>query len=109
MCHTCYTKADYAQTLAARFWFNNKKSIESIAKDKDISVDKIREIQKSTEYLAAVEKLIYTARSPRNILKWIESYRGNMPAEFGKRMGLSEEVVSELIERVERTLQGRKD
>ena len=102
-----YTQAEYAQVLAARFWFLTK-SIKSIAKDYEISEDEIRAIQSSEEYRAAVETLIRTSRSPGNILKWIEKYpRSEMPAEFGKRMGLSKEVVSEMIERVEQDIRTR--
>ena len=40
-----YTKAQYAQVLAARFWFlNNRIRIETIAEYWEISVDEVREI-----------------------------------------------------------------
>ena len=101
-----YTTSEYAQVLAARLWCR-VKSLKSIAEDWEISEDEVLTIQKSKEYRSAVETLIRTTRSPGNILKWIDSYGNTMPSDFGKRMGLSEEVVSEMIERVEQDIRIR--
>ena len=65
----------------------------------NMSEGEILKIMGRPEYLVEVERLIRT-RSPEAIEKWIESYKNDMPKKFGKRMGLSEEVVSELIEKV---------
>ena len=98
-----YDKTQYFQVLAARLWFR-VKSLKSIAEDWEISEDEVRAIQSSEEYRSAVETLIRTTRSPRNILKWIDSYGDTMPSEFGKRMELPDTVVSEIIEKVKREI-----
>ena len=99
-----HTQAEYVQALAARLWFLTK-SIKSIAKEWEISVDDVLVIQNSAEYRSVVETLMHTTRSPGNTLKWIEKYpRSEMPAKFGKRMGLSGEVALEMIERVEQDI-----
>ena len=65
------TIAKDAQVLAASLWFRSK-SIKPIAENWEISEDAVRFIQKTQEYRSAVEELMCTPRSPRNILKWIE-------------------------------------
>ena len=81
------------------YYAGRKRGPKALALHLKISEDEIRDIMKSDEYLAGVENLIRTRRAPEDLKKWIETYK-NMPSRFGKRMGLSPEVVSELIKRV---------
>ena len=98
-----YTTAEYAHVLAARLWFR-VKSLKSIAEDWEISVDEVRDIQRTEEYRSVVEKLMCTSRSPRNLLKWIDSYGDTMPSALGERMGLPDTVVLEMIEKIKREI-----
>lgn len=84
------------QVIAARQWFRPIK-IESCASHLGISEDEVLTAMDSPEYVEAVGNLMLTTRSPENLRKWIET---EMPSNFGERMGLSEAVVSELIEKV---------
>ena len=84
------------QVIAARQWFSPIK-IESLASHLDISEDEVRAVINSPEYVETVGNLMLTTRSPAKLRKWI---RSEMPSNFGERMGLSETVVSELIEKV---------
>ena len=101
-----HTKAEYAQVLAARLWFR-VKSLKSIAEDWEISEDEVRAIQSTEEYRSAVETLIRTTRSPGNLLKWIESSGDHIPSGLAERMGLSEEAVSEMVERIKQDIHTR--
>ena len=94
------TLLELPQVIAARQWFRAIK-IESLASHLDISEDEVRAAINSPEYVEAVGNLMLTTQSPANIRKWIETYpRSEMSSKFGERMGLSETVVSELIEKV---------
>ena len=105
-----HTIAKYAQFLAASLWFRSK-SIKPIAESWDISEDAVRFIQKTQEYRSAVEELMRTTRSPRNILKWIEreSSVGFIPSGLAERMGLPEPVISEMIEKLKHDIQAGAD
>lgn len=72
---------------------------KSLAVHLNISEDEILEIMRSDEYLKAVENLMLTTRSPADRKTWIETFK-DMPSRVGKRMGLPEEVVSDIIGRV---------
>ena len=92
-----------AWNLRHRVWYygGRKRDPQGLALHLNISETEIYDIMETDEYLAAVENLMLTTRSPADIEKWIENYpRSEMPSKFGKRMGLSEEVVPELIEKV---------
>ena len=93
-----HTIAEYAQVLAARLWFR-PKSLKTIAKDWGTSEDFVLFIQSTKEYRSAVEKLMRTTRSPRNILKWRKSWGDDLP-KLAERMGLLETVISEMVDRV---------
>lgn len=94
------TLLELPQVIAARQWFH-KIEIESLASLLDISENEVLTAMDSPEYVEAVANLMLTTRSPANIRKWIETYpRSEMPSKLGKKMGLSEAVVSELIEKV---------
>ena len=98
-----------AEMLAARFWFlNNRIKNETIAENIGISVKEIEKTLKSVEYHEAVERLILSSRTPKKIREWINEWINlhgeNMPKVFGKRMRLSESVVSEMIDRVKRKI-----
>ena len=76
---------------------------KSLAVHLNISEDEILEIMRSDAYFKEVENLMLTTRSPEERKIWIENFR-DMPLRVGKRMGLSEEVVSEMIERVKQEI-----
>ena len=100
-----YPKAQYACNLAARFWFHkNNIKIETIANYWEISVDEVRDILDSEEYLSAVETLIRTTQSPGNVLKWIESSPYAEPSKFAERMELTETAASEMIEKIKQDI-----
>ena len=91
------------QIIAAHLWFKNKnkRGAHNIAAQLEISLEEVRAIQASDEYLMVVENLIMSTRSPDNILEWMEKYPPNlMPGELGERMGLSEITILGLMEKV---------
>ena len=90
------TLLELPQVITARQWFH-KIEIESFASHLDISEDEVRTAINSPEYVEAVANLMLSTRSPAKLRKWI---RSEMPSNFGERMGLSEAVVSELIEKI---------
>ena len=92
--------AETTQTIAELCWYH-RTNLKYLAMHLKIGEDEVCAIRDSDEYLAAVEGLIHTTRSPAEIVEWIETYpRSEMPLRFGKRMGLPETVVSQLIEKV---------
>ena len=99
------SKLTQAQVIAASLWFYGgpRKSPERIKNDIPDSLDitevEVRDILKSDEYLEAVEALMMSTRSPRNIVKWINSPH-NTPSSFGNRMGLSWDDASNLLAQV---------
>ena len=95
----CWHYDAWADSHKPYYYKGKKRGPKALVSHLKISENAIREIMKSDEYLAEVENLIRTTRSPEDLKKWIQTYR-NMPTRFGARMGLSEEVVSELIEKV---------
>ena len=62
-------KFTFAEMLAARFWFLEKKNIkkETIAEKIGISVTELEEILDSEAYREAVERLIISARTPSKL------------------------------------------
>ena len=94
------TLLELPQVIAARQWYRAIK-ISTLASLLDVSENEVRTAINSPEYVEAVANLMLSTRSPANIRKWIETYpRSKMPSKLGKRMGLSEAVVSELIEKI---------
>ena len=91
----------YYKAWSSTIWHceGRRKGPKCLARHLNISEDAILAIMRSDAYLKEVENLIRTTRSPEDIKKWIASYKGEMPKKFGETMGLSEEVVSELIKR----------
>ena len=89
-----------AQVIAARLWFRIK-SLDSIALDLGISVDDVLEIMDSAEYVTAVASMMLSTRAPEQLRRWIKSKpHSQMVSHLSKRMGLSEQIVDELIEKV---------
>ena len=96
-----------AKTIAKLCWYTGYRSPQTLAWYLEIDIDEVENIIGSDEYLAAVEELIRTRpdRAPEESIEdWIGAYRGDMPSKFGNRMHLSEEDVSEFIEKVLRSL-----
>lgn len=91
-------KHETAQIIAELCWYHNTTA-KNLSMHLNISEADVHLIRGSDEYLAAVENLMRTTRSPEDIVKWIQGYE-NMPRRFGRRMGLSEAVVEELIEKI---------
>ena len=103
---TAQALAETTQSIAELCWYH-KARLTDLAAHLKISEAGVSAIRESDAYLAAVETLIYTTRSPAEIQDWIQTYpRSKMPKKFGKRMGLAETVVSQLIEKV---LEGLKE
>ena len=91
-----------AQTIAKLCWYYGRSSLQRLAWYLDIRIDEVEDIIESDEHLAAIEELIRTRpnRSSESVEYWWRKNWADMPSKFGNRMRLSEEAVSELIERV---------
>ena len=89
------------RTWNEKTWYyeGRRRGPIALAAHTGISEDEICKIMKSDEYRTEVKNLIVTTRSPAEIQEWIKTYT-DMPRRFAKRMGLSEEAVSELIKEV---------
>ena len=95
------------QILAMRQWFHKKK-IEDLGIPLGLSEGEVRDAIKDPEYVETIENLMRATRSPSKLKNWIRTYpRREMPAKLAERFGVSEEDMSELIERVEDWLASR--
>ena len=95
------------QILAMRQWFHQKK-IETLGSSLDLSAAEVRDAIKNPEYMATIANLMHTTRSRAKLKKRIETYpRREMPAKFAERLGVSEAVMSELVEEGEDWLTSR--
>ena len=76
-----------------------QEKIEDLGVPLSLSEAEVRDAIKDPEYVETIANLMRTTRSPVKLKKWIEAYpRSKMPAELGESFGLSEAVMSELIE-----------
>ena len=91
-----------ARTIAKLCWYYGRSSLQRLAWYLDIRIDEVEDIIGSNEHLAAIEELIRTRpnRSSESIEYWWRKNWLDMPSKFANRMRLSEEAVSELIEKV---------
>ena len=91
-----------ARTIAKLCWYTGSVSLQTLAWYLEIDIGEVEAIIGSDEHLAAIEELIRTRpnRSPESIEYWWEKNWRDRPSAFAKRMRLSEEVVSVLIEKV---------
>ena len=91
-----------AQTIAKLCWYTGRASLQTLAWYLDIRKDEVENIIGSDEHLAAIEELIRTRpnRVSESIEYWWTKEWKDKPAGFARRMRLSEEDVSELIEKV---------
>ena len=91
-----------AQTIAKLCWYTGRASLQTLAWYLDIDIGEVERIIGSDEHLAAIEELIRTRpnRSSESIEYWWANNWRDTPSKFATRMRLSEEAVSELIERV---------
>ena len=95
------------QILAMRQWFHKKK-IKDLGLPLGLSTAEVRDAIEDPEYVETIANLMRTTRSPARLRKWIETYpRSRMPAELAERFGVSDAVMSELIEQVEDWLMSR--
>lgn len=93
---------ELTQTIAElRWWY--RASPKDMAFQLGISVNDITFICSRQEYIDTVEKLMLNRG---DAIKWINTYKSplGMPKSFGRRMGLSEDVVVELIDKVKEKL-----
>lgn len=68
----------------------------------------VRDAIERPDYIATIANLMRTTRSSVRLRKWIETYpHSQMPAKLAERFGVSETVMSELIEEVEDWLTSR--
>ena len=90
------------QILAMRQWFQ-KKEIETLGVPLGLSEAEVRDAIEDPEYAETIANLMRTTRSPAELKKWIEihQHREKKLAELAERFGISEAVMSELIEQVE--------
>ena len=95
-----------ARTIAKLCWYYGRSSLQRLAWYLDIRIDEVEDIIGSDEHLAAIEELIRTRpnRSSESIEYWWEKNWRDTPSGFARRMRLSETDVSELIEKVLRSL-----
>ena len=91
-----------AQTIAKLCWYTGRVSLQRLAWYLDIPIDEVERIIGSDKHLAAIEELIRTRpnRSSESIEYWWRKNWRDTPSKFAKRMRLSEEAASKLIERV---------
>ena len=91
-----------ARTIAKLCWYYGRSSLQRLAWYLDIRIDEVEDIIGSDEHLAAIEELIRTRpnRSSESIEYWWTKEWKDKPSGFANRMRLSEEAVSELIEKV---------
>ncbi|MCY4553058.1 MAG: hypothetical protein OXC79_05255 [Candidatus Poribacteria bacterium] len=95
-----------AQTIAKLCWYTGRASLQTLAWFLEIDEDEVESIIGSNEHLAAIEELIRTRpnRKPVSIEDWWTKEWKDKPSAFARRMRLSETDVSELIEKVLRSL-----
>ena len=91
-----------ARTIAKICWYYGRSSLQRLAWYLDIRIDEVEDIIGSAEHLAAIEELIRTRpdREPVSIEDWWAKEWKYKPSAFAKRMRISEEAVSELIEKI---------
>ena len=91
-----------ARTIAKLCWYIGPLSLERLGWYLNISKKEVKAIIGSDEHLAAVEELIRTHpyRSGESIEDWWTKESKRKPSAFAKRMKLSEEDVSKLVEKV---------
>ena len=91
-----------AETIAKICWYTGRLSVQRLAWFLEIDENEVEDIIGSDEHLAAIEALIRTRpqREPVSIEDWWAKYWKDEPSKFAKRMILSEEAVSKLIEKV---------
>lgn len=95
-----------AQMIAKICWYTGRKSLQTLAWFLEIDEDEVESIIGSNEHLAAIEELIRTRpnRQSVSIEGWWTKHWKDKPAALAKRMRLSETDVSELIEKILRSL-----
>ena len=65
-----------------------------------LSPDEIQKVAKTNIYREIVKALMFKHRTADEFKKWVKNYGKNMPAGLGKRMRLSKDTVTELINSV---------
>ena len=91
-----------AETIAKICWYTGLLSVQTLAWILEIDEDEVEDIIGNDEHLAAIEELIRTRpqRKPVSIEEWWAREWKHKPSDFAKRMKLSEEDASTLIEKV---------
>ena len=91
-----------ARTIAKLSWYIGTIAPQRLARYLDIDIDEVECILGSDEHLAAIEELIRTCpyRSGGSIEDWWAREWEDKPSAFAKRMRVSEEAASKLIEKV---------
>lgn len=92
-----YSPTELCQIIAQRCSDDEEMSIEYLAADLNINIDKVRCITKTAEYLEAVECVIMTTRSPDKLTDWVEKRE---MSSFGELMKLQKADTSRLIKKV---------
>ena len=96
------------QILAMRQWFHKKK-IEDLGVPLGLRADEVRAEIETCEYKETLVNLMRTTRSPEKLKDWIETHQRSEKhlSDLSERFGLSEAIMSELIEQVEDWLTSR--
>ena len=91
-----------ARKIAKLSWYIGIIAPQRLARYLDIDIDEVECILGSDEHLAAIEDLIRTCpyRSGESIEDWWAREWKDKPSAFAKRMRVSEEAASKLIEKV---------
>ena len=91
-----------ARMIAKICWYTGRASLQTLAWILEIDEDEVEDIIGTDEHLAAIEELIRTRpqREPVSIEEWWAKHWKHKPSDFAKRMKLSEEEASTLIEKV---------
>ena len=79
------------------WWYRAQKRI--LLEEFGLTEKQFKEIQSTPEYKESVFNLMFENRSAEEFEVWVESYH-DMPARFGKLVGLDGEVISDMVKQV---------
>ena len=92
--------------VAEHLWWR-KRSQKAVAKNCDLTIDQLKELQLTYEYHKYVEQLMLSQRPDGEFEKWIERHKRKDKKQgrdemqgFAEHMGIDRSVVLGMIERV---------
>ena len=95
--------AKTVKAVALRCWWNERKK-QKLGEHFNLTVEQINALRKTSEYRKVVESLMLGQRTSQEFEKWISGFLGLGDGAFerrmGRRMGLDEKVLHDMIETV---------